>query len=112
VALSPAAAQSLAMALHELATNAAKYGSLSVPAGRVSVSWTRKGRGALTLRWAESGGPAVAAPSKRGLGTAMLSRALSGPLGGKSKLDWRTSGLVCDLELPAGALEFAPSATV
>jgi PAS domain S-box-containing protein len=112
VALSPAAAQSLAMALHELATNAAKYGSLSVPAGRVSVSWTRKAGGALTLRWAESGGPAVAAPSKRGLGTAMLARALSGPLGGKSKLDWRASGLVCDLELPASALEFAPSATV
>jgi PAS domain S-box-containing protein len=112
VALSPAAAQSLAMALHELATNASKYGSLSVPAGRVKVTWTRKGRGALTLRWAESGGPAVAAPSKRGLGTAMLARALSGPLGGKSKLDWRESGLVCDLELPASALEPAPAATV
>jgi PAS domain S-box-containing protein len=112
VALSPAAAQALAMALHELATNAAKYGSLSVPAGRVSVSWTRRARGALAIRWAETGGPAVAAPSKRGLGTAMLGRALSGPLGGKSKLDWRAGGLVCDLELPASALEFAPAATV
>ena len=112
VALSPAAAQALAMALHELATNAAKYGALSVPAGKVGVNWTRKGKGALSIRWAERGGPAVAAPSKRGLGTAMLARALSGPLGGKSKLDWRASGLVCDLELPASALEFAPAATV
>ncbi|HEY0434993.1 MAG TPA: hypothetical protein VGC92_00020 [Phenylobacterium sp.] len=107
VALSPAAAQALAMALHELATNAAKYGSLSVPAGRVSVSWTRKGRGALAIRWTESGGPEVARPSRRGLGTAMLARALSGTLGGKSKLDWRTEGLVCELELPDTALEAA-----
>jgi len=112
VALSPPAAQALAMALHELATNAAKYGALSVPAGRVSVQWTRKGKGALSIRWAERGGPAVAAPSKRGLGTAMLARALAGPLGGRSKLDWKASGLVCDLELPASALEFAPAATV
>jgi PAS domain S-box-containing protein len=112
VALSPAAAQALAMALHELATNAAKYGALSAPAGQVSVSWTRKGRGALAIRWAETGGPLVARPSRRGLGTAMLARALSGPLGGKSKLDWRAEGLVCDLELPASALDTAPAAAV
>ena len=111
VALSPAAAQALAMALHELATNAAKYGALSVPAGQVSVTWARKARG-LSIRWAESGGPLVAPPSRRGLGTAMLARALSGPLGGKSKLDWRAEGLVCDLELPAAALEFGPAARV
>jgi PAS domain S-box-containing protein len=112
VALSPAAAQALAMALHELATNAAKYGALSAPAGRVSVSWTRRGRGALAIRWAETGGPLVARPSRRGLGTAMLARALSGPLGGKSRLDWRAEGLICDLELPASALDAAPAATV
>jgi len=112
VALSPAAAQALAMALHELATNAAKYGALSAPAGRVAVSWTRRGRGPLAIRWAETGGPLVAAPSRRGLGMAMLARALAGPLGGKSRLDWRPEGLVCELELPASALEFAPAATV
>lgn len=107
VALSPAAAQALAMALHELATNAAKYGSLSKPEGRVAVSWTRTGGGPLKLLWAESGGPLVATPSRRGLGTAMLARALAGPLGGSSRLDWRPQGLVCELELPGEALEQA-----
>jgi PAS domain S-box-containing protein len=109
VALSPAAAQALAMALHELATNAVKYGALSVPAGCVAVNWTRPTAGALSIRWTETGGPLVAAPSRRGLGTAMLARALSGPLGGRTKLDWRPEGLVCDLELPASALESAPA---
>lgn len=112
VALSPAAAQALAMSLHELATNAAKYGSLSVPAGGVTVSWSRRARGALAIRWAETGGPPVARPSRRGLGTAMLARALSGPLGGKTKLDWRPEGLVCDLELPANTLDAAAAAAV
>jgi PAS domain S-box-containing protein len=107
VALSPAAAQALAMALHELATNAAKYGSLSKPQGRVAVSWTRTGGGPLLLRWSESGGPMVATPSRRGLGTAMLARALAGPLGGSSRLEWRPEGLVCELELPGEALEQA-----
>jgi PAS domain S-box-containing protein len=107
VALAPAAAQALAMALHELATNAAKYGSLSKPKGRVAVSWTRSGRGPLVIRWVERGGPAVAKPSRRGLGTAMLARALAGPLSGTSRLDWRPEGLVCELELPSAALESA-----
>jgi PAS domain S-box-containing protein len=105
VALSPAAAQGLAMALHELATNAVKYGALSAPLGRVAVTWARQTLGGLSIRWAESNGPEVAAPSRRGLGTAMLARALSGPLGGASKLDWRREGLVCELELPDAALE-------
>jgi len=107
VALSPAAAQALAMALHELATNAAKYGSLSKPKGRVAVSWARAGRGPLIIRWAELDGPLVAKPSRHGLGTAMLARALAGSLGGGTRLDWRPEGLVCELELPSAALESA-----
>ena len=107
VALAPAAAQALAMALHELATNAAKYGALSVPAGKVAVNWTREGAGPLLLQWTESGGPVVAKPSRRGLGTTMLARALAGPLNGVSRLDWRPEGLVCELELPGEALETA-----
>jgi two-component sensor histidine kinase len=57
VALPPAAAQGVAMALHELATNASKYGAFSEPTGRVEVSWSRNGTGSLTIRWRETGGP-------------------------------------------------------
>ena len=105
VALAPAAAQSVAMALHELATNAAKYGALSAPRGRVEVSWSRDGVGGLRLIWRETGGPAVTAPARRGLGTTLLGRALAGPVGGETRLDWRPQGLVCELMLPASAQE-------
>lgn len=105
VSLAPPAAQSLAMALHELATNAAKYGALSVSSGRVEVSWTRDDAGALSLCWREIGGPAVRKPSRKGLGTTLLERALAGPIRGATVLDWRGEGLVCKLVLPATALE-------
>jgi two-component sensor histidine kinase len=105
VALAPAAAQALAMALHELATNAAKYGALSVPSGRVSVDWAREDGGPLVLTWSERGGPPVKKPSRRGLGTTILARALAGPLNGASRMDWRPEGLVCELELPGKALD-------
>ena len=105
VALPPAAAQALAMALHELATNAAKYGALSTPDGRVAVSWTHARRGPLNIRWVESGGPAVSPPTRRGLGAVMLARALGGALRGETRMDWRPEGLVCDLDLPGDAVE-------
>ncbi|MGH6965594.1 MAG: HWE histidine kinase domain-containing protein [Phenylobacterium sp.] len=105
VALPPAAAQALAMALHELATNAAKYGALSTPSGQVVVSWTREGRGPLTIRWAETGGPVVVRPTRRGLGATMLARALGGALKGETRFDWRPEGLVCELELPGETVE-------
>ncbi|WP_334162911.1 PAS domain-containing protein [Phenylobacterium sp.] len=100
IALPPAAAQSIAMALHELATNAAKYGALSTSLGRVRVAWTRSPDGRLLIRWTETGGPPVRKPTRRGLGTSMLARALEGPLQGETRLDWRPEGLVCELELP------------
>lgn len=100
IALPPAAAQSIAMALHELATNAAKYGALSTATGRVRVAWTRSADGRLLIRWSETGGPPVVRPTRRGLGTSMLARALEGPLKGDTRLDWRPEGLVCELELP------------
>jgi len=105
VALPPAAAQALAMALHELATNAAKYGALSTPSGQVVVSWTREGRGPLTIRWAETGGPLVTRPTRRGLGATMLARALGGALKGETRFDWRPEGLICELELPGQTVE-------
>jgi PAS domain S-box-containing protein len=87
VTLSPAAAQSVAMALHELATNAAKYGSLSTAHGRVEVSWTRGDDGELHIAWRERGGPRVSAPTRKGLGTTLLGRALTGPIGGETRLE-------------------------
>ncbi|HEY2750083.1 PAS domain-containing protein [Phenylobacterium sp.] len=101
VALPPAAAQALAMSLHELATNAAKYGALSTPQGHVAVSWARDAQGLLTIRWVESKGPLVTPPTRRGLGTNMLARALSGALKGETRMDWRPTGLICELKLPA-----------
>lgn len=101
LALPPAAAQSLAMALHELATNAAKYGALSRPEGRVEVAWRGGRREPLVLTWTETGGPKVTPPRRRGLGTAILRRALAGSLGGRSRLEWRREGLVCELVLPS-----------
>jgi PAS domain S-box-containing protein len=103
LALPPAAAQALAMALHELATNAAKYGALSRPEGRVEVAWQGGRRAPLVLTWTETGGPRVARPRRRGLGTAILQRALAGSLGGRTQMDWRPEGLVCELSLPAEA---------
>jgi PAS domain S-box-containing protein len=103
LALPPAAAQSIAMAVHELATNAAKYGALSRPEGRVDVAWRGGGREPLTLTGTESGGPPVKRPDRRGLGTAILNRALGGSLGGGTQMDWRPGGLVCEMRLPAEA---------
>jgi two-component sensor histidine kinase len=105
VTLAPAAAQSVAMALHELATNAAKYGALSTPHGRVEVSWRRDAGGALRISWRETGGPRVEKPARKGLGTTLLQRALSGPFRGGASLDWRGEGLVCELMLPSEALD-------
>jgi PAS domain S-box-containing protein len=104
VALSPAAAQAMAMALHELATNASKYGALSAPTGRVDVSWSREGLGSLTIRWLENGGPPVTPPTRRGLGAVMLARALAG-LQGETRMEWRPEGLLCEMILPGEAVD-------
>jgi PAS domain S-box-containing protein len=103
--LAPRTAVSLALAVHELGTNAAKYGALSAAAGRVSIRWTAEG-GRLGLLWEESGGPAVTPPETRGFGTRMIERALAPELGGEARIDFRPSGLVCSV----GAVLAAPSA--
>jgi PAS domain S-box-containing protein len=103
VALPAEAAQPLAMAFHELATNAVKYGALSAPSGRVAVSWrvAAGAQPALRLRWAESGGPAVTAPpERRGFGSRVLEGTVRGQLGGSVALAWAPSGLACDMEIP------------
>lgn len=99
VQLPPAHAQAVAMALHELATNAAKHGALGADGGGVRLSWAVED-GVLKLAWRETGGPPVRPPETRGFGTTVLQRALGGALGGSADLDWRPEGLACDLTLP------------
>jgi PAS domain S-box-containing protein len=100
-ALPPRLAQPLAMAAHELATNAVKHGALSVPEGRVCVSWQLGEGEVLRLRWEESGGPPLAGePGRRGFGTRVLDGTVRRQLGGTVSLDWRRSGLVCLLGVP------------
>jgi len=99
VFLSPAKAQNVALALHELATNSAKYGSLSSVDGALRVSW-QANRGVLTLRWEESGGPPVRSPQTQGFGTKILNATIKHQIGGNVEWDWRSSGLHCTLEIP------------
>lgn len=108
VALPPGAAQPVAMAVHELATNALKYGALSLSGGRLRVSWNvgRMSNGVplLRLRWAETGGPQVSgAPHRQGFGSRVLEGTLRQQLGGQVSLAWETSGLVCDVSVPLRA---------
>jgi PAS domain S-box-containing protein len=99
-ALSPATAQGVAMAVHELATNAVKHGALSTPAGRVEVSWTQASSAApAVITWREAGGPPVREPARRGLGMNVLDRALKGAAGGRTRIEWDPRGLVCELWL-------------
>ena len=100
VALSASAAQSLAMAIHELATNAAKYGALSVPEGRVRIAWTWNDATGLALRWTESGGPPVTAPTRRGFGTGVIDGTIRQQLKGNMRFDWRSEGLICEMAVP------------
>jgi PAS domain S-box-containing protein len=100
VALGARAAQAIAMAVHELTTNAFKYGSLSQTGGKVDVSWWIDLPGHLQLRWVESGGPLVSGPQRRGFGAAMIDRAMGGELGGGARIEWAPSGLTCELCLP------------
>ncbi|MBP0445650.1 PAS domain-containing protein [Roseomonas sp. SSH11] len=103
VSLPAQIAQPLAMAVHELATNAVKHGALSCAEGRILLSW-EVGGGAerrLSLRWEERGGPLVAGrPERRGFGSRVLEATIRTQLGGRVSLAWEAGGLVCEIELP------------
>ena len=99
--LEPEPAQSIAIALHELATNAVKYGALSVPAGRVRIEWSRGGAGALLIRWTETDGPPVKPPTRQGFGTRVMERLVRGQLDGEVRYDWRERGLACEIVVRA-----------
>jgi two-component sensor histidine kinase len=97
--LEPNAAQTIAVTLHELATNAAKYGALSVRAGRVQVEWSRAADGRLVLRWTETGGPPVKPPTRHGFGTRVMEGMIRGQLKGEMRFDWRAEGLACEIAI-------------
>jgi PAS domain S-box-containing protein len=95
--LEPNVAQTIAITLHELATNAAKYGALSTPGGFVQVEWWCAADGRLVLRWVEEGGPAVEPPTRKGFGTRVMDRMIRVQLNGKMLFDWRPDGLACEI---------------
>lgn len=103
--LGPHKALAMTMGLHELATNARKYGSLSSAGARLSVTWSiteMDGERRLALTWLERGGPLVAPPTRTGFGTRLLRRALAIDLDGKVALDFDPLGLRCTIEFPLG----------
>jgi PAS domain S-box-containing protein len=97
VFLEPDVAQTIAMTLHELATNAAKYGALAVPDGQLELNW-RDADGQLHLRWTESSGPKVQEPTHKGFGGRIIEQMIA-QRSGKTHFDWRADGLVCEIAL-------------
>ena len=98
-------ALALSLAIHELATNAAKYGALTSSAGRVEVSWQADSTAGLKLRWIESGGPVVITPDRRGFGSTLIERALAIETGGQSVPSFDPAGVTCLITIPPSALE-------
>ncbi len=99
VSLLPHVAQGLALALHEMATNAAKHGALSSVAGTVSVTWTTQ-PDSVVLLWQESDGPTVAPPPARSFGLNVIRASIVNQLGGKAVFDWNPQGMRCTLSIP------------
>jgi two-component sensor histidine kinase len=101
VVVDPKAAQNIGLALHELATNASKYGALSSPTGRVDITWDRTPDSHFIVEWKESGGPRVEAPQRRGFGQAVLERLASQALEGAAHLSFNEKGVVWRMEIPS-----------
>jgi two-component sensor histidine kinase len=103
--LQPKPALAIALAIHELATNAAKYGALSNMDGKVDISWATQAEGhepGFRFDWIESGGPRVSAPepSKMGFGTRLIERMLKNDFGGEVLIDFKPAGVVCSIDAP------------
>src|SRR6202043_214733 len=99
IQLQPATAQTLALALHELVTNSAKYGALSTLSGRLSIKWEIQAD-MLRMVWEERDGPVVEKPASRGFGTRSVIASIESQLGGQAEFDWRSEGLICRLSVP------------
>jgi two-component system, chemotaxis family, CheB/CheR fusion protein len=113
VPLQPSLALTFSLAIHELCTNAAKYGALSVQDGFVDIVWQVQGdveNASLQLTWTESGGPTVSTPTRKGFGSRLIERALAVELTGEVHVVYNTSGVICtiDAPLPPGHLEVEP----
>lgn len=105
VAIGPAAAAALALAFHELATNAARHGALTRPDGAVTIGWARRKGGHVELRWRESGGPAPEAePQRRGFGSTLIRQSVEHQLGGVMRTEWAAEGLCATFDLPEARL--------
>lgn len=105
--LAPQTAVSVAMVLHELCTNAIKYGALSNQIGTVAAHWqlyAGEGEERLRLEWIERGGPPVEPPTRRGFGSRMIERGLAAELGARVALEFREEGLVCVIDAPLPAV--------
>jgi light-regulated signal transduction histidine kinase (bacteriophytochrome)/CheY-like chemotaxis protein len=104
VMLTPKSALSLSLAIHELATNAAKFGAFSHPLGRVAVHWMLTPDGGIDLSWCEIGGPSVTPPTHVGFGTTLIERALAMETGGRATLHYHSTGVVCNVLLPSSSV--------
>jgi PAS domain S-box-containing protein len=109
VVLLPATAQAVALALHELATNAAKYGALSTETGTLGVTWRAEGD-ALVLDWTETGGPSTAEPARLGFGLTIVRSSIEAQFRGGVSYEWRREGLRCTLSIPAAQIAAPPAA--
>lgn len=107
--LGPKTAIALSMAVHELCTNAIKYGALSREAGRVEIAWSVD-QGQFCWMWREEGGPAVITPTQIGFGSRLIERSLAAQLAAKVKMDYLPAGLVCTIEAPLGAIRESETA--
>src|SRR5262249_46854552 len=96
--LDPDTAQAIAVTLHELTTNAAKYGALSVSDGCVRVEWSQTQSGRVVLRWTETGGPPVKPPKRQGFGTRVIETMVGTHLKGQGCFAWSERGLACEIE--------------
>nr|WP_131196209.1 HWE histidine kinase domain-containing protein [Lichenihabitans psoromatis] len=104
VTLGSRAYQTLALVLHEMMTNAAKYGALSTPTGKLVVTWSLLPEGDLMLEWAEAGGPIVTTPKRRGFGTIIVEQTIPFELQGDSSVEYRPEGVVGRFRVPASQL--------
>ena len=100
VLLEPTTAQSIAAALHEMATNAAKHGALSVPDGQLKIAWHHSPNGFI-LNWSEMNGPPVVPPKRQGFGMSLMDTMIQGQLKGTLRFDWHPEGFKCEISLPS-----------